>query len=394
MLLLLAALSIPASASPPSFTSLNLFPQALSADGSVVVGIGAATDAMRWSAATGLQPLGTLPGGIAAIAIGVSADGSVIVGESWEPGGSQAFRWTASAGMSGLGHLLPAHQSSRAVGVSDDGSVIVGSSTGPSDQQGFRWTAITGMLSIGERITWASDISGDGSVIAGFTMLPENAYDVQRRFDAIRWTPDLGMVPLGNIWLGDVSSPRSLAADMHLGLTPRISADGSVLVGATTLPHPHAVRWMPDGTTLSLGILPGHDYSYAVDVSADGSIIVGDSRDDTGQIDPISRQLVFGSTPFIWDQAHGMRSLNEVLANLGMNLTGWQLGQIRGISDDGMTIIGNGVDPAGQYKGWIATIPEPALLLPLTVLATLLRRAKPHRLQETSLTEPPPVALP
>jgi probable HAF family extracellular repeat protein len=50
--------------------------------------------------------LGDLPGGeFHSVAIGVSADGSVIVGPSDSASGYEAFRWTSDGGMVGLGDL-------------------------------------------------------------------------------------------------------------------------------------------------------------------------------------------------------------------------------------------------------------------------------------------------
>jgi probable HAF family extracellular repeat protein len=69
--------------------------------------------------------LGTLPGGNWSAATGVSADGSVVVGvarnAAWQ---QRAFRWTAARGMQDLGTL--GGSGSVAYGVSADGSVVVG----------------------------------------------------------------------------------------------------------------------------------------------------------------------------------------------------------------------------------------------------------------------------
>jgi probable HAF family extracellular repeat protein len=52
------------------------------------------------------QGLGDLAGGsFSSFAIGVSADGSVVVGQGLSASGSEAFRWTSGTGMVGLGDL-------------------------------------------------------------------------------------------------------------------------------------------------------------------------------------------------------------------------------------------------------------------------------------------------
>jgi uncharacterized membrane protein len=84
----------------------------------------------------------------------------------------------------------------------------------------------------------------------------------------------------------------------------------------------------------------------ALDVSFDGSVIVGSS----------------GGVAFIWDAQHGMRSLQQVLTDeLGLDLSGWSLTSASGISDDGRVIAGTGLFE-GATEAWIAVIPEPGTL--------------------------------
>jgi probable HAF family extracellular repeat protein len=96
--------------------------------------------------------LGTLPGSDDRTAAhGVSADGSVVVGWAYYAvrGGNiempwRAFRWTAARGMQNLGTL--GGNWSAAWGVSADGSVVVGEAGNAAGQiVAFRWTAARGM---------------------------------------------------------------------------------------------------------------------------------------------------------------------------------------------------------------------------------------------------------
>lgn len=119
---------------------------------------------------------------------------------------------------------------------------------------------------------------------------------------------------------------------------------------------------------VGLGDLPGGDFgSDAHAVSIDGAVVVGGSvAGENGW-----------SAAFVWEEGHGMRSLEYVLANdCGLDLTGWWLMEAMDVSADGTTIVGYGINPDGQTEAWIATIPEPTTLsvLALGGFALLRRR--------------------
>jgi uncharacterized membrane protein len=128
------------------------------------------------------------------------------------------------------------------------------------------------------------------------------------------------------------------------------SGDGSVLAGqGLSASGYEAFRWTQAGGMVALGDLPGGTFfSEAKIVSRDGTLILG--QGSTASADEA----------FIWDEVHGMRNLRGVLVNdYGLDLTGWNLSTVQGISDDNSTIVGIGTDPSGQTEAWIATIPEP-----------------------------------
>jgi probable HAF family extracellular repeat protein len=103
------------------------------------------------SSAASFTPLGDLPGGIfKSAASGVSADGSVVVGNSNSAAGTEAFRWTLGGGMVGLGDLPGGNFSSEATAVSADGTVVVGfSEVAGLGTEAFRWTSGGGMAGLG-----------------------------------------------------------------------------------------------------------------------------------------------------------------------------------------------------------------------------------------------------
>lgn len=77
--------------------------------------------------AASITRLGGLQPSISSTAFGISADGRVVVGDSWNADlNREAFRWTAEAGMAGLGDLPGGNFHSTAFGISADGNVVVG----------------------------------------------------------------------------------------------------------------------------------------------------------------------------------------------------------------------------------------------------------------------------
>jgi probable HAF family extracellular repeat protein len=299
----------------------------VSADGSVVVGIGSSasgTEGFRWTIDSGMVGLGggTRPSD-------VSANGSVVVGQ-W---GSQAFRWKQNTGLIGLGDFPGGLFYSIANAASADGSVIVGRGAREvCDRNGcrnifpaFRWTHTSGLTIIG--IGTAADISSDGTVVVG------------GRSQAARWTQEGGGVSLGDLPSGTLNS-----------FAWGVSADGSVIVGqGTSDAGREAFRWTESSGMVGLGIPAGFDFSRAQDVSADGSVVVGS----------LGIGVNTDGSPFIWDAAHGIRNLQDVLANefgLAPSLAGWTLNYASAVSADGQFIVGGGINPIGNPEAWIARL--------------------------------------
>lgn len=352
-------------------------------------------------AAASFRGLGDLAGGeFASYATAVSGNGEVVVGASHTATGYEAFRWSASTGMQGLGVVSVVESVAR--GVSFDGSVVIGHCSYPGERGGaFRWTATLGMQPL-ERLwtggpspsaAWA--VSSDGSVVAGYgtsTSGPE----------ACKWTETGGIVGLGDLQGGAYSSSAYA-----------ISADGAVLVGyGISANGTEATCWTATGGIASLGDLPGGlIQSTAYGASRDGSIVVGQGLSALGgeafiwteadgmqtlgylpggisKASAISENGsvvvgyaggagVTGLFAFVWDQTNGLRDLREILeADCGLDLTGWRLEQANGVSADGLTIVGLGKNPAGHTEAWVATLPEPATLSLLALGGLVLLRRR------------------
>jgi uncharacterized membrane protein len=191
----------------------------------------------------------------------------------------------------------------------------------------------------------AVGVSRDGRFAVGYE---EEQYPIAgscvlvRR--AVRWP--LGVVGGGPLVL-DPDSPFATVARAA-------SADGSVVVGEQTFTlivnnqvrtFSEMFRWTAQTGVVGLGSLTGTGSSantgMALDVSADGRIVVG----------------VSGGQAAIWDQAHGLRSMSQALADAGISTSTWQLLSADAISGDGRVIVGYGFNPERRYEAWRAQLP-------------------------------------
>ncbi len=273
------------------------FAGGVSGDGSVVVGSSKSPEsdpnweAYRWTEATGMVGLGDLPGGdFQSGASGVSGDGSVVAGGSdagSDPGG---FRWTAETGLVPLGLGCPGVDfvagSGRAV--SDDGLIVVGDGwwCAGGGSRAYRWTKEEGAVSLGLILfgEWsrAWDVSADGLVVVGW------GNDGGIGNEAFRWTAQSGMIGLGHL-------PGGLDDSLAFG----VSGDGSIVVGMGCVAgggflcsesdpfiwnlH-HGMRNLQEVVEDVYGFnLGGWDLNSAEDISTDGLTIIGTGGNPIGQ---------------------------------------------------------------------------------------------------------------
>ncbi len=340
--------------------------------------------------------VGVLPGTVTSRVTGLSADGMTVIGTSEDPLGPyvinpRAFRWTAGGG--GLSGLFPAGTDATPTGISADGSVIVGS-IGVLTFTAWRWTASTGPVQLpmpgGFDSSGAAAVSGDGQVVVGMATrehgpCPGSTWAVQYDAGAWRWSAATGVQKLQALsgyakskaialsgsgvmalgasfndscqstgvytdcyWTGAsgaIPGPFVASGAFTAGGLAALSFDGSIGVGSgMTSAEMRAIRWHATGLAENLGTLAGHDSSYAAAVSPDGATVVGAGFTGT----------FANGAAFVWDQAHGIRDIRATLADLGVDLTGWTLRDAAGVSADGRTVAGTGVNPAGHEEGWVA----------------------------------------
>jgi uncharacterized membrane protein len=319
----------------------------------VVVGTSGTTGfARRWKNGTWIElsPQGFLPDGVS-IPNAVNADGRLAVGMTfWE-----AIEESAPTGwVNGEARIvLPDPWSpyftwdGDATAVTPDGSFVAGHRT-IFDELG--WTMTAAFRCCEDPYSFEHDIievdptrcypyelsagsqafamSADGQVIAVAELCVDYYVHSLVRKEFLLWVNG-AMVesPLSSIYA--------------------LSADGSIAAGIDA----YWPAYAEDGVVTQLGALPGGTgYGYATAMSQDGSIIAGRANGPLGY------------EAFIWDAEHGIRSLRDVLIGLGVNITGWQLTQVTGVSYDGLVIVGNGTDPSSRTQGCVADLRPPEQL--------------------------------
>lgn len=331
--------------------------------------------------AASVTPVGVLPGGTGtATLIGLSANGQVAFGNSSGSNGFEAFRWTSSSGIVGLGDLPGGGFSSFALGANADGSRIVGRGT-PSIARGFVWNSSGGMTQIqgisGGTSTSdrANAVSDDGTVIAGFS----NSLAFGQR--ATRWTgSQLGVV------LPDLDGGTAFSEALG------ISGDGTRAVGWSQSGAGREAAYWVGNAVFAIGDFPGNNVdAYANSASHDGSVIVGRGWDENsatgfvwtaltgmqrlgntaignpafnseafdvtadGSIVVGRAQMPDFSNAFIWTATTGLVSLRQTLINQGVDVSGWTFNDARAVSADGLTIAGNGIFN-GVIQGYVARL--------------------------------------
>lgn len=303
---------------------------AISADGSVVVGESngvTSLEAVRWDDA-GMASLG-----VSGSARDISADGSVIAGIFVNGGHAEAFVWTAAGGVVGLG--VAGYTHSYAHAISADGDSVVGQLWGTGVSQAFLWTPGGGMQALpyfvgGRQQSAALGVSDTGLVVGFASHLVDT--------EAYYWTEASGaLTGLGYLPGGTYSSAYDVTPDGRVIVGESGAADGSW----------HPVVWRDNGggyVISDLGLLGGWDGATAVSLTPDGNVVVGYAMPSVGD-----------NVAFRWSSDHGMQTMRDWLAATGVDVGSWQLVDAMDVSSDGNTVVGSGVNAAGDTEAYVAT---------------------------------------
>ena len=249
-----------------------------------------------------------------------------------------ALAAAAAAGdpfFTGVGDLAGGTNLSSAQGVSGDGSVVCGYSNSSAGDQAFRWTLAGGIEGLGDlpggsSYSRASAVSADGTTIVGDSSGANGGH-------AFRWRApgphSGGMQDLGDLPGGD-----------NFSIANGVNADGSVVVGHSSSAgsgtlSAEAFRWTDPavgGTGIAaLGDIPGSIlFSVGSACSADGSQVAGYGTSPASG--PASSEAAR------WTAATGMVGLGD-LPGGGFG------GNAFGMSADGNVIVGLSAATGGVF---------------------------------------------
>jgi len=325
------------------------------------------------------QTIGTLQtsANTVSYAFGVSQDGTYVVGDSNSIGGTDAIRWSAAGGLESIPRL-PNTSNYYAFDVSSDGSYVLGQ----YGQHGFVWSESFGTVAVGDlpggtvRSVMTS-IGDDGTAVgtSSFGFAP-NGSPLNR---AIRWTPSGGIealpLPGANDLLSNSQANVALPDGRIFGRSAsgawlyderngtfemlpdadgmiRANPDGTFFGGQDSLGGgARAAYWTRDEGLTFLPVMDGHVFSNFRGMSDDGSVITGIS---IGQSD---------AQRVVWLNRGAPIRVIDYATSLGLDMEGWVISDVFDVSADGSTIVGSARHvswESGHLEGFVLTIPAPA----------------------------------
>lgn len=344
--------------------------------------------------------LETAAGATTSMVTGITADGSVICGNS----GGRPFIWTSAGGIKDLGLPIDTTSANAAgVGVCN-GNIVVAINSNAAGYKAKRWDGNTvgqgtfvnlpragtlewtasGLGTNGTSELWISGSTingGDGNGrqacryrlstgTVDLPALPNNGHD-HSDFHAVS---DNGCFTGQYQYMGTAPTGGARNAMKFIGASPcqplntllgtpttkneavakTVSRNGSVqggwsyYVNEVFLCMPCV--WINSTIPTAVGFIPGGDndnHGEILALSGDGTLAGGYSLHRNSP-DPDGPKEAL-----IWDAAGGVRHLQGWLAGqYGLTPNGWTLQEVRGISVDGQILTGNG-NHNGASEGWV-----------------------------------------
>lgn len=257
-------------------------PVSISDDGSVATGTRDAFPAIDsfQHRSNGYHSLSPIPGGYDQMGTyAASGNGSIAVGYLASSDGSQlqrAMRWTAATGAQNMGTARPGDFASAFTGISRDGSTVLATSArGINGNDAFTWTESGG---------WNMLAPPPG------TSLPYDARPLSSNSNGTiitGWVEPIGQRGSAVVWRNGVGSTLPVLVSGWDSTGIATNANGSILVGNSidpVLDRGYATLWIENGRALnlqeylaSLGVSTpfGWRLESTIDISDDGQTISG-----------------------------------------------------------------------------------------------------------------------
>ena len=329
-----------------------------------------------------IQSLGDFPGGFPiSRANAISADGSTAVGTSSSAVQVFPFRWTDAGGFEAV-EPLPGSIDYSILTVSETGRYIAGNNQlldNLGDRVGYVWSEASGPVSIGALPTGSgrstiNSVAESGLAVgsSAFAFTP-TGFDINR---AVSWTQEGGLLALplpepsdiefnslalrvldddgiivraeSGTWVYEPDgSYRELPGADNM---TRFNSQATFMIGNINTPFgPRGVYWTPETGERELAV-PSYVQAFsALAMSDDGSIVYG-TADGLGRV--------------LWINQSDPVTIQDYFAGFGVNLDGWNILGISGISDDGTRFVGDATRDdweSGRSEGFLITIaPCPA----------------------------------
>jgi len=313
------------------------FPIGMNSEGTIVVGSNLSSQAVVWTEADGASIIGQ------GEFWGVSEDGKVAGSLINSNGKEEAAIWQDGT-ITFLGNIEGGNSCdaflSTGLGISSDGSTVVGMGWEDCSVEAFYWNSLDGLIGLGQmngNNTKAQAVNSDGSLIGGW------AQNNSGTRQSCIWTAEGDAVLIGSL------SPFSDAGEV-MGF----SSDGSKIIGfgaSTGAVDTEAYIAYEDSTVLGgynfigLGLPPNAaGQSMAFDIS-DNNVVVGQYLNNWPNDWRAS----------IWNEDLGtMQDFSLYLQSLGIeDLSGWTFLKAHCISDNGLVIAGTAQN---SFGGWVTFI--------------------------------------
>ena len=132
-----------------------------------------------------------------------------------------------------------------------------------------------------------------------------------------------------------------------------VSPDGTAIAGASRAPSSESQQsWLLQDrviTQLPLDVIAG-DGDHQLGLSTTGHVIVGRRKTVSSE----------ATEAVVWTQAAGAQTVQDILADGGIEVSADQLQWAVGISGDGQHIAGHGTSEAGTKISWIVDLGQPS----------------------------------